>query len=291
MERLSYLRIACAVTLLATVVRAQNQNPISTDGSDPGKWDRALDAPIKAPGNYKIVFENANVRVQSETVPPGTEEPIHLDPYYSVLVIDGAPAKIVDRDRNGNALKPVIAAEAKTFPRIVLQPPQAPHSIKNEDTAAMHLIRIECKKSVPQLLSFPGMASIDTQGPLPISTNGTDPKTWDPKLASAVAAPGNHKVVFENDTLRVISVTIPAGTTEPQHDHPFYSLLLIDSDAHDVDHDLTGKVEVTPQMQARRNIPFAFLQPPQALHAVQDLDSAKDGHLIRVEFKKGLKQF
>src|ERR1022692_3098866 len=100
MQRLSYFRLACAVTFLSTVAWAQNQTPISTDGSDPAKWDRNLDGPIKAPGNHKIIFENANVRVQSETVPPGTVEPYHLDPYYSILVIDGAPTKIVDRDSN-----------------------------------------------------------------------------------------------------------------------------------------------------------------------------------------------
>jgi len=89
----------------------------------------------------------------------------------------------------------------------------------------------------------------------------------------------------------VISVTIPAGTTEPYHDHPFYSLLMIDSDAHDVDHDATGKLAAPPQLASTRpTVPFAFLQPPQALHAVEDLDKNKDGHLIRIEFKKGFKQ-
>ena len=290
---LSYCKAAIVTTLFAALTFAQNPNaPISTDGSDPSKWDRKLDGPMAAPNNHKILFEDDEIRVQSVTIPPGTEEPYHLQPYPAVLIIDGLPAKAVDRDGKGNVIKePVYLAQLKTLPFIGVQPPNALHSVKNNDSVPVHLIRIECKKNTPQLLAYPSMGPASSQGPLPISTNGSDPATWDPQKASAIAAPGNHKIVFENENLRVISVTIPRGTTEPQHDHPFYSLLLIDSDAHDVDHDLSGKVQVTPQQsQARRSIPFAFLQPPQALHAVEDQSTDKDGHLIRIEFKKGFKQ-
>src|SRR5262249_10699613 len=159
---------------------------------------------------------NENIRVQSVTVPPGTAEPYHLHPYYSILVIDGAPSKITDRDRKGAAVanSPVVEQE-KTFPVILVQPPQAPHSIKNDDPMQdAHLIRIECTKALPRLLSFPQMGPLSSQGKLPISTDGSDPAKWDPQKASAIAAPGNHKIVLENDNLRVISVTTFAGKTE-----------------------------------------------------------------------------
>jgi len=290
--RLSKFKVIGTAALFATFAWAQTHTIVSTDGSDPAAWDKNLDGPIAASGNHKIIFENDNIRVQSVTVPPHSEEPYHLHPYASILVIDSAPAKIVDRDSKGNVVTtPVVLEQAKTFPVIFVQPPQARHSIKNDDpTQSVHLIRIEGKKGIPHLLSFPRMGPIATQGPLPISTDGSDPATWDPKKASAIAAPGNHKIVFENENLRVISVTIPAGTTEPYHDHPYYSLLIIDGGGHDVDHDASGKVAVTPQSGAPRTLPFAFLQPPQALHAVEDLDKKTDGHLIRIEFKKGFKQ-
>lgn len=290
--RLRHFQIVGAAILFATFAWAQTRTIISTDGSDPSKWDRNLDGPIAASGNHKIVFENENIRVQSVTVPPNSEEPYHLHPYASILVIDSAPAKIVDRDSGGKVVKNAVFLEqAKTFPVIVVQPPQALHSIKNEDPVqSVHLIRIDGKKAIPHLLSYPNMGPISAQGPLPISTDGSDPAKWDPKKASAIAAPGNHKIVFENENLRVISVTIPAGTTEPYHDHPYYSLLIIDGGGRDVDHDANGKVAAAAQSGALRTLPFAFLQPPQALHAVQDLDTHTDGHLIRIEFKKGFKQ-
>ena len=57
-----------------------------------------------------------------------------------------------------------------------------------------------------------------------------------------------------------------------------------------IDHN-TKNAEPTAQVTNREiKIPFAFLQPPESLHAVQDLDPTRDAHLIRIELKKGLKQ-
>ena len=39
------------------------------------------------------------------------------------------------------------------------------------------------------------------------------------ELDGVTVAPGNHHVIFENDEVRVIEITIPAGTTTPLHTH------------------------------------------------------------------------
>ena len=36
----------------------------------------------------------------------------------------------------------------------------------------------------------------------------SDPTTWDPALDAVVAAPKHHKVIFENERLRVLEVTL-----------------------------------------------------------------------------------
>ena len=36
-----------------------------------------------------------------------------------------------------------------------------------------------------------------------------DPSTWDLALDAVAAAPAHHKVLFENDRLRVLEVTLP----------------------------------------------------------------------------------
>ena len=50
-----------------------------------------------------------------------------------------------------------------------------------------------------------------------ISMDGTDPTTWDPALDGVLAAPENHAVLYEDDAIRVISVSIAAGAIEKPH--------------------------------------------------------------------------
>ena len=38
-------------------------------------------------------------------------------------------------------------------------------------------------------------------------TDLSDPSTWDPELDAVKAAPKHHKVLFENDRVRVLEVT------------------------------------------------------------------------------------
>ena len=46
-------------------------------------------------------------------------------------------------------------------------------------------------------------------------------KWWTPALEAITAAPQNHKVLFENDDVRVLEVNIPAHTREPLHVHRY----------------------------------------------------------------------
>ena len=39
--------------------------------------------------------------------------------------------------------------------------------------------------------------------------------TWPPSMDAVVAAPGSHRVLFENADVRVLEVTIAAGHREP----------------------------------------------------------------------------
>ena len=41
----------------------------------------------------------------------------------------------------------------------------------------------------------------------------TDPSTWDASLDAVIAAPKHHKVLFENERLRVLDVTLGSQTT------------------------------------------------------------------------------
>lgn len=72
-----------------------------------------------------------------------------------------------------------------------------------------------------------------------------DPSTWDAALDAVAAAPANHKVIFENDRLRVLEVAVQPGEEEPVHHHRWPSVFVFDSLKPPV-HDVTPDGEILP---------------------------------------------
>ena len=56
----------------------------------------------------------------------------------------------------------------------------------------------------------------------------SDPSSWDPVLDAVIAAPNHHKVLFENERLRVLEVTLEAQDEEPVHHHRWPSVFVLD---------------------------------------------------------------
>jgi hypothetical protein len=56
----------------------------------------------------------------------------------------------------------------------------------------------------------------------------TDPSTWDASLDAVIAAPKHHKVLFENERLRVLDVTLEPDDEEPVHHHRWPSVFVFD---------------------------------------------------------------
>ena len=63
---------------------------------------------------------------------------------------------------------------------------------------------------------------------MPHATQASDPATWDPALDAVAAAPHHHKVLFENDRLRVLEVTLDPQDEEPVHHHRWPSVFVLD---------------------------------------------------------------
>jgi len=72
-----------------------------------------------------------------------------------------------------------------------------------------------------------------------------DPSTWDPALDAVVAAPANHKVLFENDRLRVLEVILEPDEEEPVHHHRWPSVFVLDQVKGPIHH-LSPEGEVLP---------------------------------------------
>jgi hypothetical protein len=48
---------------------------------------------------------------------------------------------------------------------------------------------------------------------------------WPRELDALVAAPGSHRLLFENDRVRVLEVAIEPGAREPEHTHRWPSVI------------------------------------------------------------------
>ena len=122
---------------------------------------------------------------------------------------------------------------------------------------------------------------------MPISTDGTDPKTWDPNLDALKSGTKNHKVIYEDKEIRVLSVTVEPGEVEVAHHHQWPSVIVYDRPVKSENRDASGKLLPSKMPPAgKRELPMTFRVPPEAAHSVSNLDTAPL-HLIRVEFKNG----
>jgi hypothetical protein len=54
------------------------------------------------------------------------------------------------------------------------------------------------------------------------------PSTWEPALDAVIADPKHHKVLFENERLRVLEVTLEPKDEEPVHHHRWPSVFVFD---------------------------------------------------------------
>jgi hypothetical protein len=118
-----------------------------------------------------------------------------------------------------------------------------------------------------------------------------DTSKWDPALDAVVAAPANHKVLFENENLRVLEVTLAPDEEEPTHHHRWRSVFVLDQvqgPIHDIAPDgthLPPNRDVIKALQAWDGqgclvVDMAPQPPGRVLNA-----SGKPLHGIRVEMK------
>jgi hypothetical protein len=119
----------------------------------------------------------------------------------------------------------------------------------------------------------------------------SDPSTWDADLDAVAAAPAHHRVVFENERLRVLEVTLEADAEEPVHHHRWPSVFVFDAvqgPVHDIAPDGTPLPPNRDVMQAIQAWDgqgcLVVHMAPQPAGRVFNA-SGKTIHGIRVEMK------
>jgi len=136
------------------------------------------------------------------------------------------------------------------------------------------------------------LAAIGTRQALGIAQSEADfPQGYD----AVTAAPGSHRVIFENALVRVLEVTMPPpGKTEPMHHHHWPGFFL-DWDTggkspHIRYHQPGGKVrevqsEDTPVIPGHWSVHWMKPEPMHAIETVEDYASSTEPPSVRVEIK------
>jgi quercetin dioxygenase-like cupin family protein len=120
----------------------------------------------------------------------------------------------------------------------------------------------------------------------PTKYDSNNPATWPDALDATVAAPQNHKVVLENERVRVLEVTVQPGEREPVHGHKWPSVMYVMAEDLIRDYDSEGKLLYDSSTdKARMTTPYTIWMPPQAPHSVENM-SKTPLRLLRVELKQ-----
>lgn len=113
-----------------------------------------------------------------------------------------------------------------------------------------------------------------------------NPDDWPPELDAVIAAPGNHKILLENDRVRMLEVTVSPGEVEPLHHHRWPSVLYFQSAGDFLDLDAEeNTIFDSRQLDAPLKLPLAMWKEPEAPHSVVNLSDDTAIRLIRVEIK------
>ena len=134
------------------------------------------------------------------------------------------------------------------------------------------------KRVVKVVLLFAALGAAFLLG----QSTGNFDKWWTPENDALAAAPQHHKVLFENDDVRVLEVSVPPGVREPLHAHRYPSVLYYVSAAHMKEYSPDAPA-VDRGYKDDGDVIFLPVGPP---HQMENLESNKPLKAIRVELKK-----
>ena len=116
---------------------------------------------------------------------------------------------------------------------------------------------------------------------------------WPDSMDSVNAAPKNHKVLFENDHVRLLEVTVQPGETENMHGHKYPSVFMMDAPQpkitnRNLEEPANGDAGQRPPPRAVYEGQYPncrAMTTPQPPHQVTNVDTFPQ-HFYRMEFKK-----
>lgn len=104
------------------------------------------------------------------------------------------------------------------------------------------------------------------------------------ELDGVIAAPGNHKVIFENEEVRVLETTIAPGELTPVHTHLAPTLMYVLSGSHFVRRDESGATMLDTPAVPEFVMPRALWAASTPRHTIENA-GADPLVVISVELK------
>ena len=104
------------------------------------------------------------------------------------------------------------------------------------------------------------------------------------ELDGVAVAPDNHKVIFENDEVRVLETTIAAGTVTPLHTHLAPTVMYVLSGSHFIRRDEHGATMVDTRTNPEFVLPKVLFAASTPRHTLENT-GVDDLIVIGVELK------
>ena len=109
---------------------------------------------------------------------------------------------------------------------------------------------------------------------------------WPESLDALIAAPQHHKLLFENELVRVLDTNIPPGEITNLHSHQFPSSLYFLSWSHFIRYDGEGNVLLDSRTLSKIPVAGSALwTTPLNVHCLKNIGDS-NLHVICVEIKK-----
>lgn len=107
---------------------------------------------------------------------------------------------------------------------------------------------------------------------------------WPHELDALIAAPGSHRLLFENLHVRVLEIVIEPGAREPEHTHRWASVMIVDQPARIRYYARGIQTFESPTGDTSQGGPTVVWIDPEPPHSVENIDSSRY-HGLRIELR------
>jgi hypothetical protein len=285
------------------IVGPETINPGAYPGHFP--YPDEYDALAAAPEVHHLRYADGHVLLVEVAYFPGVHGQMHGHPNFSVFAVDSPTpkSKNIQLDpQNKLLIGRGPAPQGMEYPLCKTMNPQSPHAETNLDTWPHHFYRISFLRVDGTGFQqhwqewYPNMTR-------PEFVLKSVPRRFGPAFSSAwpypigydslLAAPSNERLLFEDDHIRFVEVTIRPGETEPMSGDPYPSVVAMDTPlGHsfedkllDPNSPLNGQGAGFGGPPPGFDAPTCTSSAPRAPHSIHN-NGTVPIHYYRVDFKR-----